>query len=182
MNRRDRRKAGRQGGIPVEAFAMIELVSGGMFAATQQSLNHERLASSTRIWVTNEAAVAVCPGYDDFLIWLDVHNEGATAVLMTAEAVDDFSRNVLPAINHHRLTNDLVNQQLDSANVEWLLSTCNKVRDEGLSLRAELPDRPRWQDMPDYDNTLNAYHAVTTALSEFLTRHDTTPDPGTVLD
>jgi hypothetical protein len=176
MGRRERRDAARRGGIPVEVLSLIEIVASGLPMVSRQMLNSERLASCTRIWVTNQAAVAVCPGYDDFLVWLNVQTKGAMTVKTTAKAVDDFSRNVLPIINAHRTANNLVDEQINAANVEWLLSTCNKVRDENLSLEAELPPRPRWDDMPGYAATYDAYEAALAALTEFLARHDAVPD------
>jgi hypothetical protein len=176
--RRNRRSAdGRQGAIPVEMPELVEIVLGGMFSTMRREmLNRQRMMSCTMIWTTGGAAVGVCPGYDDFLVWLNPQTEGAMAVPMTAEAVEDFSRNVLPVINSHKKANRDTTEEHEAADVEWLLSTCNKVRDEEISHGSDLPDQPRWEEMPSREALSEAHAATVTALAEFLGRHDAVPD------
>ena len=155
-----------------------------MSTLTQHDLNERRVRSANMIWGTVSAAVGVCPGYDDFLVWLDFQNEPAMAIKWTVEAVDDFEQNVMPYIRRHKGLHHKLDSEYDSSEVEWLFTACNRVRDEGYPKNSQdiFVGRQNWEDMPSYQPCRDAYHDVVTALGGFLARHDTTPDPGTVLN
>lgn len=156
-------------------------LAGALGTLTQLDLNERRVQSANMIWGTVSAAVGVCPGYDDFLVWLDFQNDPATAVPMTAEAVEDFSRSVLPLIERHKELHYKIELESEAAQVKWLLNTCNRVREEGFPEGDLREGMSAWESLPSYEPCRDAYHEVVAALGEFLTRHHTIPDPGTAL-
>lgn len=175
-----RRLADQQGGIPIAPPELVVgLVLSEVFSALdRQDINERRMRSCTMIWVTGGAAVGVCPGYDDILVWLHPQTEGAMAVPMTAEAVDDFYTNVLPVIVRHKQAYAALDAEIEAANVDWLLlEACRVVREEGVATGDELPDRPNWEEMPGREPCSEAYAAAVKALADFLARHDAVPDP-----
>ena len=73
-----RRTTAQEGGIPAEPV-IVGLVLSEMFSAFgREQLNQQRMMSCTMIWTTGTAAVGVCPGYDDFLVWLNPQTEPLT--------------------------------------------------------------------------------------------------------
>ncbi|HEX6461810.1 MAG TPA: hypothetical protein VFZ58_00865 [Candidatus Saccharimonadales bacterium] len=46
----------------------------------QFSKNTQRLQSCFTLWTNDQSVVALCPGWDDFLIWFDLQNQPARTV------------------------------------------------------------------------------------------------------
>ncbi len=178
MNRKERRDAARRRESALDPVTIVASLVGAMGAFTQRERNEQRTRPGNMIWGTLSAAIGVCPGYDDFLVWLDFQNEPAMAVPMTAEAVEDFSRNILPLIERHKELNAKLNREYDSSNIEWLLSTCNRVREQGYpeDMSELFGSQQDWEELPSYQPSYDAYHAVTAALAEFLGRNNAVPD------
>jgi hypothetical protein len=79
---------------------VLDALLGGH--SSQRQRNVRWLQSGTPIWVTGGAAVGICPGNDDFLIWTDLQKKGLVKIPATAEVIADFYARLMPLIKQHR--------------------------------------------------------------------------------
>ena len=185
MNREERRRRRRSGQgtgeLPLDLITLVTLgaVADIFSPPGMAELNRLRMSSCTMLWNTSQAAVGICPGYDDFLVWLDPDTESATAVPMTLDVIADFKAQVVPVLREHATASHALRRHHQEMEDEWALGVCVKFLDGTLDKESrDLPDdRPAIQDASEHMAGVKAAHdRAVAALAAFVNRHPHQPD------
>lgn len=142
---------------------------------SRAELNLERMKGSNLLWDTPgeakaQAAVAVCPALDDFLVWLDLETEPAFAVPATAEARSAFRVEVLPAIRRYKQIEHRLLRSVETRRIEWALNLTDRAM-EGTFAPGDTPPLPA-PIIEGLDKLNQVCDDVVAALIAFVERFD----------
>ena len=182
MKRRNRRDAA-SGPANTQA-ALVLAALDRLLAPSQAELNLVRLRSASRIlWATDVAAIAICPGWDDYLVWTNLVTEPALAVPMSDVADEDYKLNVHPVLRRHSEAARNLQAELREAEDTWHLTTCAEARKHTIVTSGQLehflrkqPPKPTQEEMPSADAVTGAHTEVVETLIAFIDRNEHGPD------
>ena len=173
QSHRRRRRPGDQN--PLLGVDLLATIIALASIPTLRELNLMRMESCFILWRTPTACIGVCPGLDDFLVWMQPAAQSGIAVPMTHEVIDDFTSNVLPALLEYERASVEAVVESRAEETEYALGVARKVIDGLIDPETPIPEFT-CGELPSTPAADTAHAKVVEALNGFIGRHESKTD------